>query len=314
MHIVGLPADPSRNFTLWNWVPLSVHAQPHLRRAPHPPIVHFDFHLACERTWVQFTHCPSGLPRRLSNTKKEDSCGCPLRLVSWSQVERWASRLACEVVFIYVFVKPYLRGQNGGAITWPVVFSWVPAQVSRMFSFPKEKRQSFSLPAMSVERRTDPLYSRQALSRVQRLAAWGLGSSSQGQCSEDATQGRGCGEGGEESQWTRDPGRFRRNPCSWRAATTSFQAGQQRRVVQVEMEQDQSHEFWVLWTEVRGFCGGTAQRSRDTYLLGILGTSFGPTGLGHCGQPPLPPLHNMLAMDPPTSVLVGRSLTSQSDY
>ena len=93
---------------------------------------------SCERTWVQFTHCPSGLPRRLSNTKKEDSCGCPWRLVSWSQVERWASRLACEVVFIYVFVKPYLRGQNGGAITWPVVFSWIPAQVSRLFSFPKE--------------------------------------------------------------------------------------------------------------------------------------------------------------------------------
>ena len=39
-------------------------------------IVHFDFRLARERTWVQFTHCPSGLPRRLSNTKIEDSCGC----------------------------------------------------------------------------------------------------------------------------------------------------------------------------------------------------------------------------------------------
>ena len=37
--------------------------------------LHFDFRLARERTWVQFTHCTSGLPRRLSNTKIEDSCG-----------------------------------------------------------------------------------------------------------------------------------------------------------------------------------------------------------------------------------------------
>ena len=51
-----------------------------------------------------------------------------------------------------------------------------------------------------------------------------------------------------------------------------------------------------------------------SYLLGILGTCFSPIGLGHCGQPPLPPLRNILAMDPPTSLLVGRFLTSQSDY
>ena len=37
--------------------------------------LHFDFRLARERTRVQFTHCTSGLPRRLSNTKIEDSCG-----------------------------------------------------------------------------------------------------------------------------------------------------------------------------------------------------------------------------------------------
>ena len=114
------------------------------------------------RSWTDVSpiHALSQWPSQsFIEHKEKDSCGCPWRLVSWSQVERWASRLACEVVFIYVFVKPYLRGQNGGAITWPVFFSWIPAQVSRMFSFPKKKRQPFSLPAMSVERRTDPLYS-----------------------------------------------------------------------------------------------------------------------------------------------------------
>ena len=56
--------------------------------------------------------------------------------------------------------------------------------------------------------------------------------------------------------------RFRRNPCSWRDATTPFQTGQQQRVIQGKTDQDQSHEFWVLWTEVCGFCGGTAQLPR----------------------------------------------------
>ena len=35
----------------------------------------------------------------LSNTKKEDNFGCPWRLISWSQVERWACRLAWEAMF-----------------------------------------------------------------------------------------------------------------------------------------------------------------------------------------------------------------------
>ena len=47
---------------------------------------------------------------------------------------------------------------------------------------------------MPLERRATTLYSRQTLSRLHRLAAWGLGCSSKGQCSEDTTQGRGCGE------------------------------------------------------------------------------------------------------------------------
>ena len=116
-----------------------VHAQPHLRRAPHPAVVHFDFRLARERTRVQWHTVPVALPGVYRTRRKKIVCGCPWRLVSRSQVECWASRLACEVVFIYVFVKPYLRGQDGGVITWPVVLRWIPAQVSRMFSFPKKK-------------------------------------------------------------------------------------------------------------------------------------------------------------------------------
>ena len=33
-----------------------------LRRAPHPPIVHFDFCLASERTWVQSLTEPVAFP------------------------------------------------------------------------------------------------------------------------------------------------------------------------------------------------------------------------------------------------------------
>ena len=36
--------------------------QPYLRRAPHPPIVHFDFRLASERTWVLSFTEPVALP------------------------------------------------------------------------------------------------------------------------------------------------------------------------------------------------------------------------------------------------------------
>ena len=38
---------------------------------------------------------------------------------------------------LFTSCQPYLHGQNGGAITWPVVFSWISAQVSRVFAFPK---------------------------------------------------------------------------------------------------------------------------------------------------------------------------------
>ena len=62
MHIVGSPADPRRNFTQRNWVPSYVLAQPHLRRAPHPPIDHFDFRLASERTSVQSLTEPVAFP------------------------------------------------------------------------------------------------------------------------------------------------------------------------------------------------------------------------------------------------------------
>ena len=98
-----------------------------------------------------------------------------------------------------------------------------------------------------------------------KTGGWGLDSASQGQCAEDTTQGRSGGEGDEESQWTRDHGRFCGNPCSGIGSTTTFQARQLRRVVQVETDEDQSHEFWILSTEVRAFqsfSGGMAQLSR----------------------------------------------------
>ena len=47
-----------------------------------------------------------------------------------------------------------------------------------------------------------------------------------------------------------------------RYASIPLQAFQQRRVVQGQTNQDKSHEFWVLGTEVHGFYGGTAQLSR----------------------------------------------------
>ena len=96
-----LASQSQANFTQWNWDPFTVHAQSHLRRAPHTPIVRFDFRLARERTWVQFTHCTSGLPRRLSNTKTVDSCGFLWSLSAALRLKFWASRLHVKP-FVYV--------------------------------------------------------------------------------------------------------------------------------------------------------------------------------------------------------------------
>ena len=95
------------------------------------------------------------------------------------------------------------------------------------------------------------------------LVAWGAGCASQGQRSEKSTQGRSGGEGSQES-W-RDHGRFRGDTRSGRGDSTSFQAFQVRGIVQDEADENQSHDVWILSTQVRGFqClgGGTAQLSR----------------------------------------------------
>ena len=59
-----------------------------------------------------------------------------------------------------------------------------------------------------------------------------MGSSSQGQWAEDEMQGRGCGEGGKESQWSRDHGLKR--------LYNSLPSGPQRRVVKVKTEVEKS--------------------------------------------------------------------------
>ena len=201
---IDMPID--MHFKQWNWVLFPLCKQPHLRRAPYPPVVNFDFRLARERTWVQFTHCTSGLPRLLS---KIVVAFCELRQLrsgwSFGQV---GSVWSC----LFTSCQPYLRGQNGGAITWPIVFSWISAHVSRVFAFPKEKRQPSSLSTMPLDWRAIALYSRQSLSLLQGLVAWG----------------------------TRPLLRRRR----WRLyASIPLQAFQQRRVVQSQMNQARSHEF-----------------------------------------------------------------------
>ena len=222
--------------------------------------LHFHFRLARERTWVQFTHCTSGLPRRLSNTKIEDSCGflwsssAALRL-KFGQVGSVWNRLFTSLSSIRAWTK-----WRSDHVTGRLQLNL--AQVSWVFAFPKEKRQPSSLSTMPLEWRATDLYSRQSLSRLQGLVAWGVGCSSQGQRSEDTTQGRRCGVGGEESQRTWCHGRLHRNPRSGRYASIPLQAFQQRRVVQDQTNQDKSHKFWVLGTEVRGFYGGMAQLSR----------------------------------------------------
>ena len=90
-----------------------------------------------------------------------------------------------------------------------------------------------------------------------------MGCASQGQRSEKLMQGCSGGEGSQES-W-RDHGRFRGDTRSGRGDLTSFQAFQVRRIVQDEADENQSHDVWILSTQVRGFQGlggGTAQLSR----------------------------------------------------
>ena len=117
---------------------------------------------------------------------------------------------------------------------------------------------------MPSEWRAITLHPRQSLSRLQGQVAWGVGWASQGQRSEKSTQGRSGGEGSQESQW-RDHGRFRGDTRSGRGDTTTFQAFQVRGIVQDETDENQSHNIWILSTQVRGFQrigGGTAQLSQ----------------------------------------------------
>ena len=53
-------------------------AQPHLRRARYPPVVHFNSHLVyrCESD----THCPSGLSQAFSKQETKLVGGCLPRL------------------------------------------------------------------------------------------------------------------------------------------------------------------------------------------------------------------------------------------
>ena len=85
---------------------------------------------------------------------------------------------------------------------------------------------------MLSQRRSISLHSRQSLSRLQGLVAWGVGGASQGQRTEKSTQGRSGGESSQES-W-RDHGRFRGDTRSGRGDSTSFQAFHVRGIVQDE--------------------------------------------------------------------------------
>ena len=102
-----------------------------------------------------------------------------------------------------------------------------------------------SLPTMPSEWRATTLHSRQTLSRLQGLVAWGVGCASQGQHSEKSMQGRSGGEGSQESQW-RDHGRFCGETRSGRGDTTTFQAFQVQGIVQDETDKNQSQDLWIL--------------------------------------------------------------------
>ena len=126
--------------------------------------------------------------------------------------------------------------------SYSAIFSWISAQVSRVFAFPKEQ----------------PLCTQDSPCLV---------------CKDwlPEAQGRRCGEGGEESQRTWSHGRLRRNLRSGRYASIPLQAFQQWRVVQSQTNQDKSHEFlgprnrspWFLRWNGPALTGRTAVASRS---------------------------------------------------
>ena len=95
LHIVGSPADPRQNFKQWNWVPFPLHEQPHLRRAPYPPVVHFNYRLARVRTWVQSGTVPVDFPGDFQ-ARKEDSLWLPWSSSVGLRCERFVKSLVVK--------------------------------------------------------------------------------------------------------------------------------------------------------------------------------------------------------------------------
>ena len=118
-----------------NWVHSGFRAQPHLRRARHPPICHLNSRLACLRMWIW--HALSQWPSQaFSKLDTKLVCGCLPRSPVGRRSGRFWHRFGSEFDFIPTCVNSHslLTTRQDGGVTWSVVVHGATAKVFWLLS------------------------------------------------------------------------------------------------------------------------------------------------------------------------------------